>query len=572
MTFRAKPVVKRAHRPSWEQNDRRNLFLNIAFGLVVLAAILILVAAAGASYYDEHFSSVATVNGTSINKDQLSERAAVDTFRVDYLEASIRTQVNSGRLSQAQAEQQLSQLESERQGIPQSSLEKLIDAALQGELAAQEGIAISDAQIDERITTEATRPEQRHAWEIAVTPEVSPDATEPTAEQDAAARKKIDQALADLTSGKAWEDVAKSVSTSSSSAQGGDLGWLIKESSYEQTFVDALFAAEVDTPTAVLEGEDGTYRIGRVTEISLAERDPDYEQKITDAGIPITAYQAAVRADLTRSALNDKITAGLTETATPQRDVSQIVVQSSGGGSTGEEVKSSHILYSPKDDPSGAQAIAPDDPAWKAAEDEANAAYKQLQEDATQFAEIAKAESDDTGSGAEGGDLPWFQQGDVDPAFGTALFQAGLTPGQILPPVKSQFGWHIIRYEDRRADAATRAQQAHEKAIAPNADFAALAKELSDGPEAADGGALGWIARYQVDPEQEDAIFATPVGSVSDVLQTASGYNIFKVLREETRKPEGEQLATLEDNAFTNWYAAMKAAATIERIDQPTVE
>jgi parvulin-like peptidyl-prolyl isomerase len=235
-------------------------------------------------------------------------------------------------------------------------------------------------------------------------------------------------------------------------------------------------------------------------------------------------------------------------------------------------VKSSHILYSPKDDPSGAQDLAADDPAWKQAEDEANAAYKRLQEDTTQFAEIATADSDDQGSGAAGGDLPWFQQGDVDPAFGAALFQAGLTPGQILPPVRSQFGWHIIRYEDRRGDAATRAQQAHEEAIAPNADFAALARKLSDGPEAADGGALGWIARYQVDPDREEAIFATPVAGVSDVLQTASGYYIFKVLREETRKPEGEQLATLTDSAFTNWYTAKKAAATIERIDQATVQ
>lgn len=572
MTFRAKPVVKRAHRPSWEQNDRRNLYLNIAFGLVVLAAILILVAAAAASYYDEHFSSVATVNGTSINKDQLRDRAAVDTFRVDYLEAAIRTQVNSGRLTQAQADQQLSQLESQRQGIPQSSLDKLIDATLQGELAVQEGVAITEAQIDERITTEATRPEQRHAWEIAVTPEVSADATEPTAEQDAAARKKIDQALADLTAGKAWEGVATSVSDSSSAAQGGDLGWLVKGGSHDPAFLEAVFAAKVDTPTAVVKGEDGTYRIGRATEISLAERDPDYEQKIADAGIPIAAYQAAVRADLTRSALNDKITANLTETATPQRDVSQIFIQSSATGSTGEEVKSSHILYSPKDDPSGASALAPDDPAWKTAEDEANAAYKKLQDDPTKFAEIATTESDDTGSGAQGGDLPWFQQADVDPAFGAALFQAGLTPGQILPPVRSQFGWHIIRYEDRRADAATRAQQAHEQAIAPNADFAALARKLSDGPEAADGGALGWIARYQIDSEQEDSIFATPVGGVSDVLKTASGDYIFKVFKEETRKPEGTQLTTLQDNAFTNWYAAKKAAATIERAGQTTAQ
>ncbi len=47
MTFRAKPVVKRAHRPSWESQDRRNFYLNLGFGLVVVLAVVILLVAAG---------------------------------------------------------------------------------------------------------------------------------------------------------------------------------------------------------------------------------------------------------------------------------------------------------------------------------------------------------------------------------------------------------------------------------------------------------------------------------------------------------------------------------------------
>ena len=44
MTFRAKPVVKRS-RNQWESQDRRNFYTNLAFGLVVIAAILILIIA-----------------------------------------------------------------------------------------------------------------------------------------------------------------------------------------------------------------------------------------------------------------------------------------------------------------------------------------------------------------------------------------------------------------------------------------------------------------------------------------------------------------------------------------------
>ena len=41
MTFRAKPVVKRDHKPAWETQDRRNFYLNLGFGLIVVLAVVI---------------------------------------------------------------------------------------------------------------------------------------------------------------------------------------------------------------------------------------------------------------------------------------------------------------------------------------------------------------------------------------------------------------------------------------------------------------------------------------------------------------------------------------------------
>src|SRR5262245_65989452 len=78
MTFRAKPVVKRGHKSAWEAQDRRNLYLNIGFGLIVVLAVLILVIAAGVSYYNDHLASVGSVDGQSITKDDLTQRAAID--------------------------------------------------------------------------------------------------------------------------------------------------------------------------------------------------------------------------------------------------------------------------------------------------------------------------------------------------------------------------------------------------------------------------------------------------------------------------------------------------------------
>ena len=74
MTFRARPVVKRFQRPSWDSRDRRNFYLNLGFGLAVLAALLILGAAVVLSYYNDHLAPVGSVDGQSITRDDLRDR------------------------------------------------------------------------------------------------------------------------------------------------------------------------------------------------------------------------------------------------------------------------------------------------------------------------------------------------------------------------------------------------------------------------------------------------------------------------------------------------------------------
>jgi len=70
MTFRAKPVVKRDHRPAWEAQDRRNFYLNLGFGLIVGLSLLILAIYVGLTWYNAHLASVGSVDGQSITKDE----------------------------------------------------------------------------------------------------------------------------------------------------------------------------------------------------------------------------------------------------------------------------------------------------------------------------------------------------------------------------------------------------------------------------------------------------------------------------------------------------------------------
>lgn len=105
-----------------------------------------------------------------------------------------------------------------------------------------------------------------------------------------------------------------------------------------------------------------------------------------------------------------------------------------------EEVKASHILVE--------------------SEDEAKAIAKQLK-DGADFAELAKEKSIDKASGAKGGDLGYFTKERMVPTFAEAAFKAD--EGEVTAPVKSDFGWHIIKVEDKRPVEAPKYEEVRER-------------------------------------------------------------------------------------------------------------
>jgi PPIC-type peptidyl-prolyl cis-trans isomerase-like protein/parvulin-like peptidyl-prolyl cis-trans isomerase-like protein len=574
MTFRAKPVVKRT-RGGLGTRERRNVYLNVAFGLVVLVAIAILAVAAGATWYDQHLSAVASVNGQAITKDEFNARAKVDAWRLDTATRRLNTEHAAGHLTDADWQSQISQVDQARTSLAQSTYERLIDTRVQAILGTQEGIAITPQQIDEQITKEATSPEQRHAWAIEVAPKADTN-KDPTQVQKAAAKATADKALADLAAGKTWDVVAKSVATATGDTTSTDLSWITADNtSLDPALLAAVMKLDKDGHTGVIEGEDGTFRIGRVTEIVPSSFESGYRQQITDAGISLDAYGIVVKADLIQTALQDKIKAQALAPGT-QRRVGEIFIQapqSATGAAAAEpapgSVKVRHILYSPKDNPQGAAALAKDDPAWKKAEADARAAYAKLKADPSLFDATARKDSDETGDDKTGGKLPYFDpgmvsSGQLDAAFGAAIFKAGLKPGDILEPVRSAFGWHVIQvmYFPPDVDEAKKLKSEAEG----GADWATLARNFSDAPDASTGGELGWIAKYQLDQASNDAIFGTAVGKVTDpVVVAADGVHIYKILEEATRTPSGVQKTTLEQQAFGNWYSGKKAGFKITR-------
>ena len=77
---------------------------------------------------------------------------------------------------------------------------------------------------------------------------------------------------------------------------------------------------------------------------------------------------------------------------------------------------------------------------------------------------------------------------------------------------------------------------------------------------------MGWIAKGQLDPELEQAIFAAPVGKVSEPLKIdGDGVYLFLVSEEQTREPDATQKAALETSAFSTWYSGHKDGFQITR-------
>ena len=552
------------------------MLLNLGFTLTVVIALLLLAIAGGASWYGDHLASAASVNGTSISKDAWNKQMAVNAFRADYQERRIRTLLAAGRIRSTDADTRMAIIQQRLQQTDSISLEQLIDGQIQDQLATQQGVTVTDADVDAAIKDEATTPELRHAWMIAVSPELQTGEAVATDAEKAAAKAKADQALADLKSGKDWDSVAKAVSTDATKDQAGDLSYIDKDASLDTAFRDALIAAPKDTPTDVIEGADGTYRIGRVSEIIPPQVDASFASQINDfqsGSLPKVSeadLRASIRHDVVRQKLGDAVLAPYLA-AGPQRDVSEIYMQEGQSENGPGAMKVRHILYSPNGDPQLATKVAPDDPAWAAAKAKADATYARLQANPSLFDSIARAESNEGLAKTSGGKLPYFSTDDaIDPTFAAAIQAPGLQPGQILAPVKSSFGWHVIQVMHGPTDAQW-ADKLKADIDSGKLSFADAARDNSDKYDPATGGSIGWVTKGQLPAAVEQAIFAAPIGKVSDPLKVAGdGTYLFEVNKEETRTPDADQKATLESSVFSDWYTKQKANYTITREAAPS--
>jgi peptidyl-prolyl cis-trans isomerase D len=116
-----------------------------------------------------------------------------------------------------------------------------------------------------------------------------------------------------------------------------------------------------------------------------------------------------------------------------------------------EEVNARHILIRP---------TTQDDAGWKDALNRAREVYAKATARGADFAALAKQYSEDPGSKDSGGELGWFARGRMVKEFEDAAFK--LSPGEISEPVKSDFGYHILKVEGRRPGGLRSLAEVHE--------------------------------------------------------------------------------------------------------------
>ena len=144
------------------------------------------------------------------------------------------------------------------------------------------------------------------------------------------------------------------------------------------------------------------------------------------AGLENDADVAKIKAFMERKALQDVYIAKVLMERVREEDVTAYYDKEIKNGPVEEEVRARHILL---DNREAADAVVAD------------------LENGADFAALAKERSKGP-SGPSGGDLGYFSKQSMVPAFSDAAFK--LAAGETSPPVQTQFGWHVIRVEDRR--------------------------------------------------------------------------------------------------------------------------
>jgi peptidyl-prolyl cis-trans isomerase SurA len=246
-----------------------------------------------------------------------------------------------------------------------------------------------------------------------------------------------------------------------------------------------------------------------------------------------------------------------------------------------ETVELAHILFK----------IEPEPEAEVHAKGLADSLYNALLAGAD-FKFLAEKYSQDPGTVKRGGALGFTKRGDLVPAYEETAF--ALNPGEISQPVRSKFGYHIIRLNERQGEKINTSHiliklepTSSDKARVLNlaktvydslqagADFAVIAKRFSQDSESAEtGGDLGAFSIKELVPLFADKIRNLSEGDYTTPFESAMGVQILKLTKRMESRPitlenDWNQVSNIalnwkQEKVYSEWLNDLKEEVYIE--------
>jgi parvulin-like peptidyl-prolyl isomerase len=554
MSFRSRPVLDRRHRPRWQDELRTQQLIIVAFAVAIAVALGIFGAAAWNGFWEAHLQPVASVAGTTYDRSDLDERRRILIAETTAELTELQAQLGGPRDQLIQ--QQIDQLSTGLSELDTRAATSLLDGAILASRADEYGVSVGDDEVDADIAERHTLPERVRAQLIAVNalPEDAEAGAEPTDEQRAAARDEVQAAIDRIDGGDDFATVAQEVSDDVATASsGGLLGWFGADDPSHGQYFEALAGAEPGDLVGPVETDTG-FALVELLERRERTTEGPLGDLLRNQNVPDGAYRRHVHDELLVDAYRAHFGEEVVVSPAPQRRVAQIFIAAPTGAVVPQE-RARHVLVQPLPD-TGDQSAATDEQ-WAAALEQAEEVHAELSADDADWFAIAAERSDDTGSGARGGDLGWYDP--ANPGF-VAEFAAALAElevGELSEPVRSEFGWHVIQKTAERTSPQAQAAELVEQLREDPDTFGEVAASVSEDPiTAADNGELGWVAPYQLDQGLEEVVFGLEeVGEISEPHDAGSaGITIYQLLEiDESREIEEARLEQIRTSGFDRW-------------------
>jgi parvulin-like peptidyl-prolyl isomerase len=585
MTSRLRPTTRRRPRFSLGDEDRQGALVVAAFAVVVGLLIVLLVGAWALSFYQTNLRPVANVGGYEISPGLARDRGNLLNLRITREKNRVLEARTADEIDSQAAAARLQELSTQDEELQFTAVENLIDIVYQSQLAAEMNLTPTDEEVVQREAHEMSGVERRHVRLITIEPEVSEGATGATFRQQREAREQANSARAELLAGTPFDQVHARYSNDDDLPEGGDLGFISRANGLDATLRNRLFELEAGEVSEVIRGQDGDYRVAQVVEVRTGAEDPGFRADL-EQRLSIQNYRHFLAWEIASERLQARIMGDALNGTHEQVRLGHIRIDNVSpadeiGGEDEDQVHYSEILFSPDDDPIEAPNLAEDDPAWEVARQEAEAALAELRaiEDETarldRFREIAREDSDNEGTGDEGGDAGPVTS-DIPPSeVAEVLFDQQHEPEMLLDAVRAENGYYLLWFHERLDPPSERLEQLTQALAQAEVDWAALVTEYSDDVQSRDEqGEIGWWTQSmlnQIDDELGDDVFQLPVEGIHEPVGLGSSTHVFRVFERAEREIDADQARFIRTSHFEDWYSDRKDEAeqdgTIRRTD-----